>query len=148
MGSTFNDIATVVKTAFETEFAVEGFKLSFDHLHEAMGRDRVAVGIAPVEERASASRRVIAEHTLEVRFFDLWTDEVRPDTIVNPSKITAYAERFKRCLLAVNSPGTQMSWFFDVERIQFPNDPTGNKTRFIATIRAVGNNSSIVETTG
>lgn len=148
MASAFETVATAIKTVFETEFAAEGFKMIPDRLHESLGRERVAVGIAPTEERANLRSRIMSEHWLEVQFFDLWTDEISPDTMVNPFKITGYAERFKDALRRsqATDPGTGSVWFFDVDRITYPNDPTGNKTRFVATIRAFGNNSNLVET--
>lgn len=148
MVSAFESIALGVKSVFETEFAAEGFQMIPDNIHEALGRDRVAVGIAPVEERPNMRNRLVAEHYVEVKFYGLWTDEIHPDTVVNPYTITGYAERFKRALRTAkaNDPGTGNVWFFDVDRIQFPNDPTGNKTRFVATIRAYGNNTGLIET--
>lgn len=147
--SAFESIANAIKTAFETEFTVEGFKMSFDNLHESLGRHRVEVGIAPSEERATLANRVTGEHWVEVKFYGLWTDEISPDTVVNPTKITGYAERFKDALREAQDSfgGTGRVWYFDVDRIQYPNDPTGNKTRFVATIRAFGNNSNLIETT-
>lgn len=150
MESAFETVATAVKEAFETEFAVEGFKMQFDNIHEALGRDRVAVGIAPMEERANLGNRIVSEHWMEVRFFGLWTDEITPETVVNPFKVTGYADRFKRALHVLDrqEPGTDLVWYFDVDRVTYPNDPTGNKSRFVAVIRAFGNNSNLLETSG
>lgn len=149
MASAFETVATAVITVFNTEFAPEGFTMIPDRLHESLGRFRVDVGISPDEERANIRSRIMQEHYLSVQFYDLWTDEISPDTQVNPFKITAYAERFKEALRRsqATDPGTGDVWYFDVDRIQYPNDPTGNKTRFVASIRAFGNNTNLVETT-
>ena len=147
--STFEILALRIKEVFEEEFAPEGFKMVLDNIHEALGRYRVAVGVAPTDERAWLRDRQVSEHTLEVKFYGLWTDEIDPETVVNPLTITGYAERFKRALRVaqVEDPGTGQMWFYDIDRIQYPNDPTGNKSRFIATIRAFGNNTNLIETT-
>lgn len=147
-GSTFELVATAIKSIFESEFAAEGFKMQFDNLHEALGRDRVAVGIAPIEERANMRDRLMQETWIEVKFLGLWTDEISPDTVVNPTKITEYAERFRSSLGAAAVTASGQMWYFDVDRVQYPNDPTGNKSRFVATIRAFGNNANLVETIG
>ena len=144
--STFEIVADAVKSIFETEFSVEGFTMQFDNLHEALGRDRVAVGIAPTEERANLRDRLVQDTWVEVKFFGLWTDEISPDTIVNPTKITGYAERFRAALRTAAVTSSGQMWYFDVDRVQYPNDPTGNKSRFVATIRAFGNNANLVET--
>jgi hypothetical protein len=147
--SPFEIIATAVKTAFEAEFASEGFTMIFDNLHESLGRARVDVGISPDEDIVNARNALVQETWVEVKFYDLWTDEINPNTVVNPTRITGFAHRFRDCLRRAQTtdPGTGAVWYFDVRTVRYPNDPTGNKTRFVATIRAFGNNSNLVETT-
>lgn len=148
MASAFESLAASLKTVFDTEFTAEGFTMEADRLHESLGRYSVAVGVSPIEERAVSNNRLVSEHWIFVQFYGLWDDAVDPTTQVDPSVITGYAERFKSSLRVAQAtdPHTDMVWFFDVDRIQYPNDPTGNKTRFEATIRAFGNNSNLVET--
>jgi hypothetical protein len=66
----------------------------------------------------------------------------------DPRKITALAERFKEALKRANTAhmGTDRLWFFDIDTVEYPADPTGNRTRFVATIRAQGTNANLVET--
>lgn len=146
--SPFETVATAVKAVFEAEFAAEGFIMIPDKLHEALGRYRVAVGIAPEEEGPNMRVRIMQETFIEVRFYDLWTDEIDPETQVNPFKITGYAERFRNALREAQAqdPGTGQVWYFDVDRVTYPDDPTGNKSRFHMRIRAFGNNANLVET--
>lgn len=146
--SAFHAVATAVKTVFDAEFSAEGFTMIFDNLHESLGRDRVDVGIAPVEDVVAPNNAIIQETWVEVRFYGLWRQEISPETVVDPVPITAYAERFRAALKSSGAmdPGTNQVWFFDIRRIQYPNDPTGNKTRFHAQIRAFGNNAGLVET--
>lgn len=149
MPSPFETVATAVIGVFNTEFAPEGFVMIPDRLHESLGRNSVAAGVSPVEDVANSRNRVVQETWVEVQFFDLWTDEIDPTTMVNPFTITGYAERFRDALRRAQAqdPGTGQVWYFDVDRVQYPNDPTGNKSRFVMTIRAFGNNSNLVETT-
>lgn len=147
--SPFTVVATALKTIIETEFAAENFTAIFDNLHESLGRTRVSIGIAPVEDVVMSSNAVVQETTIEVRFYLMWKQEISPETVVNPSKIADYAERFRNALRTsyAADPHTGQVWYFDLRRIQYPNDPTGNKSRFVATIRALGNNAALVETT-
>jgi hypothetical protein len=148
--SAYELAATVIKTVIDTEFEPEGIVAVFDNLHDSLGRYAVDVGIAPEEDSIMSGNALVNETILEVKFFDLWTDEIDPTTVVNPVKITTYAERFRRALKTTKAtdPATQQVWYFDVRRIRYPNDPTGNKSRFVATIRCLGNNAGLVETTG
>lgn len=149
MPNSFVTTASAIKAAFDTEFAPEGFVMRFDRLHESLGEKRVDVGIAPVEESVTASNALVSETILEVRFYDLWkTRQMSPDRTVDPTRITDFAERFKRCLRTHEDPRTGQTWYFDVRRVTYPPDPSGNTTRFHATVRALGNNSNLIETTG
>lgn len=148
-GSAFESVAEAIITVFNAEFAPEGFIMIPDKLHPSLGRNSVAVGVSPTEDIASVRNRLVQETWALVQFYNFWTDEIDPETLVNPYVITAYAERFRDALrrASAQDPGTGQLWYFDVDRITYPDDPTGNKTRFEATIRAFGNNSNLVETT-
>lgn len=148
--SPYKTVATALQAVIAAEFEPEGFTAIRDNLHESLGRSRTAIGIAPSEDRVRENNAVVQETYVEVRFYDLWTQEISPDTVVDPALITGYAERFRSALRRAKAmdPGTGEVWYFDVVRITYPNDPTGNKSRFHATIRAYGNNSGLVETTG
>lgn len=146
--SPFETAATVVMQVFNDEFEPEGFTMIPDKLHEALGRRAVAAGIAPVEDVTSPGNALVQETYIEVRLYDLWTEEIDPETQINPFRITAFAERLRNALRVTRATdvGTGDVWFFDVRRTQYPDDPTGNKSRFHMVIRAYGNNSTLVET--
>ncbi len=148
--SPYEVIATALKTIIDTEFADLGLVATHDNLHESLGRTRRECGIAPVEDAVPMSSGLSLETTVEVRFFDFWTQEISPHTAVDPRIIANYAERFRRAVhtASANDVGTGVMWFFDVRRVQYMNDPTGNKTRFHALVRGFGNNSALVETSG
>lgn len=148
MASAFEITATAVKAIFELEFAAEGFKMRFDKIHESLGWERVEVGIHPLDEVVRPGNALIQEMRVEVRFYGLWTKEIDPHTVINPVKVTNYAERFRSALgrSHATDPATDEVWYFDVLRVDYPDDPTGNKSRFHATIRAWGNNSGLIET--
>lgn len=146
--SPFETAALAVMQVFNDEFTPEQFVMIPDKLHESLGRNSVTAGIAPTEDITKVDNANVQETWLEVRLYDLWTDEVDPETQINPFKITAYAERLRNALRVTKATdvGTGDVWYFDVRRTQYPDDPTGNKSRFHMTIRAFGNNSTLVET--
>jgi hypothetical protein len=146
--SPFEAAAAAAITVFNTEFAAEQFVMIPDELHESLGRYSVAAGISPVEDIVRESNAVVQETWMEASLFDLWTQEISPDTVVDPFVIAGYAERYREALRVSNAtdPGTGQVWFFEVRRTRYPRDPTGNKTRFVMTIKAWGNNAALVET--
>lgn len=147
--SPFEAVAQAVIAVFNNEFASEQFVMIPDRLHESLGRSRVDVGIHPVEDVVNGRDAVVQETFVEVRFYDLWKQEISPETQVNPYRITGFAERFRDALRRAKAtdPGTGQVWYFDVRRTAYPPDPTGNSSRFHMTIRAFGNNAGLIETT-
>lgn len=147
--SAYLTIATALQAIIADEFEPEGFTAIRDNLHESLGRTRVDIGIAPVDERDWDRAALANEIFVEVRFYGLWTPEISPETVVDPADIAGYATRFAdACRRAsANAAGSSRVWYFSVVRITYPSDPTGNKSRFHATIRAYGNNPGLVETT-
>lgn len=148
--SAFAQIAEAIKPVFDATFAPEGFVLTFDNLHPALGRKRAYAGIAPATDRMRPGAAVVQETLVEIRLYLKWKEEINPETTIDPRVIAGYAERLRNALRAARTtdPGTGLVWYFDVTNVDYPDDPTGNKTRFHATIRAYGNNSGLVETTG
>lgn len=148
--SAYEVIANALESIINAEFTDLEIVAVHDNLHESLGRKRRECGIAPVEDDIPSSNGLVLASVAEIRFYDFWKQEISPETAVDPRIITNYAERFRRAVHAAraNQVGTGVMWYFDVRRIQYPNDPTGNKTRFHAQVRGYGNNSGLVETSG
>lgn len=147
--SAYLTVATALQQIIAAEFADEQFTAIRDNLHESLGRFKVDIGIAPVDDFPRDANEILKETVVEIRFYDLWTQEISPDTVVDPAQITGYARRLENAIRVAQAtdPGTDEVWYFSIRRTSFPNDPTGNKTRFHMTIRAFGNNAGLVETT-
>jgi hypothetical protein len=128
------------------EFAAEQIAPIHDQIHESLGTDRVTVGIAPAAETLDARNATVNVYTIEIRFFDLWDKEIDPEQTVNPRKITMYGNRLKRAIEQAQFQSDANVWYFRWVRTDYPNDPTGNKTRFIMRIEALGDNTSLIET--
>lgn len=138
--------AAAIKDIIDTEFAAERITAIHDAIHESLGSDRVTVGIAPSVEQPLPGNGAVNVFTLEIRFYDLWDKEIDPEQTVNPTKITGYANRLKRALSQTQYAGDAEVWYFNWVRTDYPNDPTGNKTRFHMTVSAYGDNTSLIET--
>lgn len=148
--SPFQIAAEGIIAAFNDEFSAEGFVMIPDKLHESRGRRRVDVGVSPLRDTLMPNNSVVQNTIIFVQFYDIWDEKISPDTQVNPYTITGYAERFRECVQRsqVQYEGSSQVWYFDVQSIEYPDDPTSNKTRFEATVCAYGNNSGLVETSG
>lgn len=149
MADAFADAAAAIKVAFDAEFAPEGVALQYDDLHESLGRDSIEAGISPMEEAPLQNDRLVQSTLIKLQFYDLWPDtSVDPAVQVDPRRITGFAARFREAVKAANTgrSGTGLLWFFDVDSVSYPRDPTGNKTRFVAVIRCQGNNNNLIET--
>lgn len=144
----YEQVALALKSIIDTEFAPQNVTAIHDRLHESLGTDRVEVGISPESWRPKARDRNSLETFVLVQYYDIWDKDIDPNQQVNPIVITNKASRFMRAVQnhQASAVGTADVWYFDVESIEFPNDPTGNKTRFHAIIRAHGQNHSILET--
>lgn len=143
----FTELSTAIENAVLDEFDDELYlSFQYDRLHESLGSDgRLYVAVSPETEPAD-NIELRVEATLQ--FYDHYNLEIDPRQAVDPRMITNKAERMRRALSEIRTTGTPYLWFFDVVNTRYPNDPTGNKTRFEMTIVARGGNAGLLETIG
>lgn len=147
--SPFEAAAAAIQAIIAVEFAVEGFTAILDDIHESVGWNGPRIGIAPMYDIPKPDGYIVQETWIQLQFFNSWVKDINPDQTVDPSIIANFAERFRRRARTTSfNVGTQEVWYFNIERVDYPRDPTGNKTRFVATIRAFGQNAGLVETIG
>lgn len=141
-------VASALKQIIDTEFAAENIHAIHDNIHGSLGVERAEVGIAPMREAPLGTNHLANSFFVEVRYYDLYDLEVDPEQTVNPTVITAKGNRLKRALKQAEAtfPGTPEVWYFDWLDTEYPDDPTGNKTRFHMHIRALGDNTGLIET--
>jgi hypothetical protein len=132
------------------EFAAEQFPIKDDKLHRSLGSNGTTLGVYPDRTVSSARDRLVSEMSLVVQFYGKYDLRVDPQQTVSPSRIEDFADRFRNALRTRNpDPNSPGVWYFTLERIEYPDDPTGNKTRFEAHLTARGNNGALLsETTG
>jgi hypothetical protein len=138
---------TALNTLITRTFSAEGFPVANDRLHGSLGSEGTRIGISPVQSRPRTGNSYALRMEILVQFYGKWNKEINPNQKVDPAKIEGFAERFRQAL-RTGDPDTSSVWYFSLDRMSFPPDPTGNITRFEATIEALGNNTALLETTG
>lgn len=146
--SAYSQAAEALATIINAEFLPEGWAAIHDNLHPAVGDKGTRIGIAPEEQAAHAGNVNQQDIAITVKFYKRWDAQVDQNKRVDPRPIAALAERFQNAVRLAAGPNTSSVWYFNVMRVRFPNDPTGNKTRFEADIVAYGSNPSFVESVG
>lgn len=137
-----------LKAIIDAEFAVEGFTVLNDRLHESLGNNGTRLGISPNRERLLSGNDTVLTVEIFFQFYGKWNEEIDPTTKVDPAKFENYAERFRRAIEAASHVGDSHLWYFRLLEVNYPPDPTGNKSRFEATLLGYGNNAALVESTG
>lgn len=148
MASPYSICAAALEQIINGEFADLAVAARHDNLHESLGRGERFVGIAPTEETVNNRNGLVQETWIEVRFYNPYPQEIDPRTEVDPRIVAEQAERLRAAIrdFHVTSSGSDEVWYFDCQRVTYPNDPTGNKSRFHMSIRAFGRNSALLET--
>lgn len=138
--------AEAMKQIIDGEFNDLGIVAIHDELHEALGNDGPVVGIAPDRIVPMAGNRAALHTDFHVQWFEFWEKEIDPTLEVDPRLITAIHNRLLRAVQRAAVTVNNDHWFFQWQGSEFPRDPVGNKTRFVASFRAWADNSAIVET--
>lgn len=144
MADPYATVADRVITIVEGEFttlAPPDLTVENDKLGRSAGKDgapRCAVWPEAEEERAG---RVI-QLTVRVRLQLYLAYVAEPDEgyVVNPRTITAIGDRLRRAFKDQSSGSTSDMWFLRLTAIDYPDDPTGNKSRLEASIEAACDN--------
>lgn len=141
-------IKSIIAAEFSVELASDDWHLWDDKLHRALGEDGNYFGTSPNSESPWARDNQVLQTDILVQFYGKWDKEVDPKQQVDPAIVETYSERLKRRIRSTGDNPTSHGWYFNLIRVDYPDDPTGNKTRFEAILQGYGNNSVLVETTG
>lgn len=139
--------ATAIETILVSEFADQSPAVFHDKLHESVGHLGPAIGIYPERESPANDDANQQITDLIVQYLGYYDLQIDPDQTVDPRVIADLAHRFRVAFYAYEkaNPGTDDVWFMQVREITYPDDPTGNKSRFVARIRCWGQNAALVE---
>ena len=148
--SPYTVAANALAAIIDAEFTDLGVVTQHDNLHESLGYMGTVVGVAPESERPQPSDAVVNEILIRVKFYGMFIKDVDNQQSVDPRVAANWAERFRRAVQAYNegANGTTIVWYLTVQGVEYPKDPTGNKSRFEAVVLARGQNTSLIETTG
>jgi hypothetical protein len=124
----------------QTEFGSEGFAIRSDRLDTSLGFDGGVIGVAPDRESPNSENRIELDTVLTVQFYGPWSSETDPNDIVDPVTVEAWAWRFRTLIANYQQTGTSSVWYFQLDDLEYGDDPTGNCTRFIASVVARGEN--------
>jgi hypothetical protein len=146
MASAYETLATALKAIIDAEFVTEGFVAVHDRLHESLGSVRTEVGISPERWVPWTRDRNTKLTYVLVQFYNRYDLEIDPEQRVDPLVIADYAERVERAIQTTqaSTPGTGEMWYFDVDSVDFPQDPTGNKSRFHMIVVGRGDNAALI----
>lgn len=146
MSDPYTKLANILEQVILSEFQAEEpyLNLRHDRCHESLGSDgRLYVGISPgdryyfdIEEQMVAL----------IQWYGPFEAKVDPNQQIDPRLITAKADKLKNALAAVRTTAFPELWYFDILSLRFPNDATGNKTRFEMEVIGRGNNTGLIET--
>lgn len=130
----------------ETTYSEEAFRVRSDKLHPSLGDEGVVLGVYPDHTRHDSRNALTSEMNLVVQFYGSYQKQIDRNMVVDPAKVESYAERFRRALKSQPFSASPAVWYFMLEDLAFPLDPTGNITRFVAKLKARGNNTALAET--
>lgn len=132
-----------VKEVVEAEFTPEGFTVEDDKLGRSAGmdgRNRLATSPEAAEEDPRNVQMLVVPVTLQIYLaYDATPDS---DIAVDPSVIEGYGGRLRSAFRTASSGATNDLWFLRLRRIDYPDDPTGNKSRLEALIEGRAENAA------
>lgn len=142
-----NAIKAVVEDA-HPDLIADGMPVRNDKLHPSLGHSGPVAAIYPTGERAHSESGVTNAMQIVVQMFLRYDLEVDPEQTVDPAIVEQRAFQFQQAVQRAASPRNQGVWFYNVVDIDYPDDPTGNKTRYVATLEGFGDRPTLVETAG
>lgn len=146
MTAPITEMRHIIIDALDTEFTPESIVFKSDKLHPAMGLEGPVGGVYPDTERVRDGRQIEQVNVCFVQVFARWQKEVDPFQVFDPDLVEGWAERLRTALKTVQTPATQQNWFFIVTQVDYMDDPTGNRSRFLARVQGSGENSNLLET--
>lgn len=123
----------------------DGFPIKDDHLHESLGHKGTIIGVSVERTVTNPANNTVSDIELKVQFYGKYEKKINPEQVVSGTPIETRAEAFRKAL-RVGDPNTDAVWYYSLTRVEFPKDPTGNKTRYEAFVTAKGNNTALIET--
>ena len=130
-----------VADLIETEFAPEGITVENDRLVRAAGKDgQTRVAVSPDDATPNPRDLQVLETMVTLQYYLPYTAEPDETIVVDPGVIENVANRIRTAVRNNQSGALDDFWFFNLVRITYPPDPTGNKSRLEATFKGCSTN--------
>lgn len=134
-----------LKNILNAEFEDDELAVYDDRLAPSEGHDGPVAGVAP-EAEATGEGGIDQTFLIAVEVHAWYDAQIDEHQRVDPAKIEDWSWRFQKRVAQASTVNTAAAWWFDIVRIDYPDDPTGNKTRFRALVQGHGENQSMPET--
>lgn len=138
--SPMTQVRNRVKTVVDATFAPEGIVAQHDKLDPSLGQGVAVAAVYPNDASEWAGDANTLETEVTVQVFNAYDPQINEFQQVDPTIIEAFAERLAEALRTQSGINDPYCWYFRVIRTTFPDDPTGNKSRFEMQVRAYGQN--------
>lgn len=134
-----------VAALIEDEFALDSGTVKNDKLPRAAGKDG-ADEIATSPENAYPHQGNWTQLVVRARVQFYMGYDATPDEYisVDPAIIEAKGDQFRRALEGNQSGNSPDFWYLNLISLDYPDDPTGNKTRFEAVVEGRCNNPAFL----
>lgn len=130
------------------DLVTAGMPIRDDKLHESLGSAGPVAAIYPAGERAHSESGVTNAMMVVVQVFLRYDLQIDPEQTVDPGIVEQRAFEFQQAVQRATSPRNQGVWFYNVVDIDYPDDPTGNKSRYVVTLEGFGDRPTLIETAG
>lgn len=145
MPAPITEFRQAVKAIVSTEFAADGLSVRDDKLHASLGHAGPVAAIYPELEKPGEAG-IDQVMLVVVQLFRRYDLQIDPEQRVDPALIEGWVHRLQTAFAAAADPMTQGIWYFNVAAVEYPDDPTENKSRAVLAIEGYGNGPRMVET--
>jgi hypothetical protein len=132
-----------VKEIVETTFSAASWTVEYDRLPRAAGhdgRDRLAVFPEAAREVPGQVMRLAAPVVLQI--YPAYEAEIDENQQVDPRIIVRVADELRSAFKDASGGDNPDLWYLRLTRVEYPDDPTGNKSRLEAYIEGHGQNQA------
>lgn len=132
-----------VQSIFATVFTAEGWTAADDKLPRAAGKDGETVAACyPEAARERPGNVEVLEIPVVVQLYLAYTAEPDEFIVVDPGVIEGYADRLRAGFTNQSSGNVSDFWGLRLVGIEYPDDPTGNKSRLEARVVGMAQNKA------
>jgi hypothetical protein len=132
-----------VKEIVEDVFSAASWTVEYDRLPRAAGhkgKDELAVFPEAARERPGRVEELVAPVVLQI--YPAYEAEIDEHQQVDPRIIVRVADELRDAFKDASGGDNTDLWFLRLTRIEYPDDPTGNKSRLEAYIEGHGQNQA------